>query len=770
MSPVIRSETSSPTGHSIFNMPSFTPPLRPTSSAANLESARIIKTPPLAEAEDHVDHMALPRAESRTIVGSYMQKTIPFRSASFSQVDYSSGKYIRSALNALKASVSHSRTHSVVESANLTLPRKKDGSRSASPSNVVGDADSDRLVIDTIVKEPSEGTSQSDPVHERSPRVFTDLNLNLAPVNVELTQRKRPPGSGQNTSVIIEEDYESSPTIDAREMHLMPYESEVVATNDVKQPDNLSLPPLQVVQASEIELNAEEGALHSPKPLFHGDEILQTATQCLIPVPVYECAVHDWTEADMADRWINACEVETSKIIEGIHPQRVNIIADVTPAATESNEEKPDREEQADEGFKLPATVEEQNNLETLATQPDQSEISQEDSNKETVVELRQPGSDPVEKIEADEPTGDQNQTAIEPLARPKPNRDSQKTNSLTLELDDVPAISVTPGSSISGSSFDETTTAEDKNQKSTESERNSQTDYVVEVRKRHSNEGRHSYDKGDNHSGSGSGSNSPKPNPDEKRRIDKSKRRKGIYIQWAAIDQAHRDLSTISWNEGDEKVAVPAALVDDDSSPVAKPVWSAADAAEKIIRDGAGSLGSESEIDFAGIPSTVLQPRPSIDQQSEGLWLKCQSPDDGRYPPGGHGPIFEPNTPDSEYGSGRPVWPRSGGVSIRRQSLSLQSSEEKDDSPTNSSPSSKPHHKLFVLRSDSISDNEMSDRTPPSRDRTSQSPAPGEQDLRRYSKRPLRGPYGQMLEAEMKKPAKTNYDGLLDALNRSER
>lgn len=39
-----------------------------------------------------------------------------------------------------------------------------------------------------------------------------------------------------------------------------------------------------------------------------------------------------------------------------------------------------------------------------------------------------------------------------------------------------------------------------------------------------------------------------------------------------------------------------------------------------------------------------------------------------------------------------------------------------------------------------------------------------------RFSKRPLRGPYGQMLEAEMKKPSKTNYDGLLEQLNRSER
>ena len=124
--------------------------------------------------------------------------------------------------------------------------------------------------------------------------------------------------------------------------------------------------------------------------------------------------------------------------------------------------------------------------------------------------------------------------------------------------------------------------------------------------------------------------------------------------------------------------------------------------------------------------------------------------------------------TPDSDCGR-QPIWPQRGTTQTRRQSLSLQSSEEKDESQASSPPPSKPRSKIFVLRSDSISDNEMSDRTPPPRDRTSQSPAP-DHDLKRYSKRPLRGPYGQMLEAEMKKPAKQNYDGLLEELNRSER
>lgn len=76
----------------------------------------------------------------------------------------------------------------------------------------------------------------------------------------------------------------------------------------------------------------------------------------------------------------------------------------------------------------------------------------------------------------------------------------------------------------------------------------------------------------------------------------------------------------------------------------------------------------------------------------------------------------FDAFTPESDCSSRPPLWPNNS-AQARRQSLSLQSSEEKDESAS-SPPTSKPHSKLFVLRSDSMSDNEMSDRTPPPRDR----------------------------------------------------
>ncbi|XP_037893680.1 uncharacterized protein LOC119639994 isoform X1 [Glossina fuscipes] len=116
----------------------------------------------------------------------------------------------------------------------------------------------------------------------------------------------------------------------------------------------------------------------------------------------------------------------------------------------------------------------------------------------------------------------------------------------------------------------------------------------------------------------------------------------------------------------------------------------------------------------------------------------------------------FDLNTPESEC-KNTPVWTKNAIMS----SFSCQSSEEKDDS---SMPSLKG---CPFLRTDSISDNE-SDRTPPSsRDRTS--PALSDYDCKRFSKRPLRGPYGQMLEAEMKKPNKMHFEEILEDLRENE-
>ncbi|GLV39352.1 uncharacterized protein CBL_13229 [Carabus blaptoides fortunei] len=69
------------------------------------------------------------KPESRPVIGSYVQRTVPFRSASFSQVDFSSseGKYFRKR-NTDSNDVHEPGTLSseTISSASLTLPRKRD--------------------------------------------------------------------------------------------------------------------------------------------------------------------------------------------------------------------------------------------------------------------------------------------------------------------------------------------------------------------------------------------------------------------------------------------------------------------------------------------------------------------------------------------------------------------------------------------------------------------------------------------------------------------
>lgn len=716
---------SSTGGNSIFHIP-LIEKLRPNSSISNLEAMLSknktdinskSKDKLLPQAEENslfksstkptavldTSTTSLPRAESRTIVGSYMQKTIPFRSASFSQVDYSSGKYIRSALGALKSTLSRNQNPAIVGNTNLTLPRKKDGSRSSSPSFL----DTTEIIVippsDVEDNDSEIGSTKSDASEKirTAPRV-SDLNLNLT---------RRYPQPSSSSATIIEEDNENSPTADTKEMTYTTPSKEATAKTD-------DSPQFKVVQASEMIIDSlpeEEVALHASNAPYRNEDYLQTATTCLIPVPVYECAVRDWVETHLADQWINACEIDSAKIVEEVNVEAHNITEKCKATETELPE------------------------LSVL----------------QSTIETNKHASDDIPKM--DENSQSKEPTKVEDeQAENKPNRTSAMLKaSQSIDLDDVPAIAVTPGSSISGSSFEEAANPDDSRKKE------KSDDYKVEVRKRHSN-GSKSDNRNSDNTTSTSGSSSPKSNADtEKRRIDKSKRRKGVYIQWAELDKRNKEMTTIPWDES---------LRGDGDSD--RPIWPLpveAHGENGGTKQGASSLESESDLDiFAAISSTVAQKLEKGDAQNDKKsWLSCVTPDEIQTP-GSQGGSLPPSTPDSEYG--RPIWPTPKRAQLRRQSLSLQSSEEKDDSPVTSSPSSRPHHKLFVLRSDSISDNESSDRTPPSRDRASPSPAPGDQDLKRYSKRPLRGPYGQMLEAEMKKPAKLNYDGLLQELNRSER
>lgn len=620
--------------------------LRPNASTSNLDLLKHSYKLPSPKDNSLFKEYVRPNENDKT----------PMRSASFSQVDYSSGKYIRSAFGALRA-LTKSKIPPVVDNTNLTLPRsRRDRSRTPSPcpdrfASVPSSPPANDLQDIWIpLKPPSE---KGDKCSARN-----ELNLNLLCVDP--------------SDVIMEEDNENSPTADSRESQYVVPQSPPTCTSK-------ETPTFKVIAPSEQKIDAlskEEGLLSSPEEFF------QTASTCMIPVPVYECTARDWVTADLGDQWINACEIDGAKIVDELLSNQIEQIEESIPIVVQEQCE---------------ITIKNESHLDEIA------------------------------KIE-------------------------KKARSPTLELDNVPAIAVTPGSSVS-ESFDEvdaapSTAGSEKGENETENQINktsdNSNDYVVEVRKRHSK------DSDNTQSTSGSGTSSPKSgNLDDKRRIDKTKRRKGIYIQWAALDKANKELLCCETPQ-------ESSGLDD----IGRPIWPTTfecNTSPIEHKRTNSSLESESDADCELL--NVISSKAIADKLR--MELSCISPDEAQTPAS-----LEPTTPDSEYG--RPVWPKSGTAKIRRQSFSLQSSEEKDESP--SSPKSKPYNKIFMIRSDSISDNEMSDRTPSYRDRASQSPAPNDGDLKRYSKRPLRGPYGQMLEAEMKKPNKQNYDGLLQELNRSER
>ncbi|KAH8399046.1 hypothetical protein KR215_001287, partial [Drosophila sulfurigaster] len=135
---------------------------------------------------------------------------------------------------------------------------------------------------------------------------------------------------------------------------------------------------------------------------------------------------------------------------------------------------------------------------------------------------------------------------------------------------------------------------------------------------------------------------------------------------------------------------------------------------------------------------------------------IKPDSPTDESHSP----VMFDLNTPEMEKGS--PVWRGSQEKPQLLSSFSCQSSEEKDDASSSTTNNNNSKTNTF-LQTDSMSDTE---------ERISWSPTPtGDYDHKRYSKRPLtvRGPYGQMLEAELKKPNRMHFEEILEELRESD-
>ncbi|XP_053694272.1 uncharacterized protein LOC128742086 [Sabethes cyaneus] len=563
----------------------------------------------------------LPKPESRTIVGSYTQKTIPFRSASFSQVDYTSGKYIRSALGAIKNSLLRGKDNSVMENTPLPKENAKDFMRSCSPTQLFSTSESDSVIDDNEVS--------------RIPIKKTELSINLSPPDFDRSDGLdgRELSSNRNSDIeTIVEDPEAE--------HFETIETEVIEQQKAE---------INVNQASEMVLESliEEGIPITPQSLPKDEECLQQATTCLIPVPVYDCVVSEWSTARPSEQWIDAAATECSKFIDSI-------------TVTEENE-----------------------------------------------ADLCEPCASIMDELVVDKLS-----EKIEPIPAEIVDSEDVNTIKLTSETDIVtPPISIVctePDSLVSTTIIETPPTPDEpiiRPDRPTE---------VVEVRKRHSN-----------NEENGEAVCNCTSEIEEKRRIDKSKRRKGIYIQWPAIDTNIDPESDSNENYTPDDNWRPDKLT--------------------IEKDSSLDLSGES---FTDLSTKDITSSPEKSKETE-LFHRVDPN------------LLDPNTPESDIS--RPSWPKGS----RRQSLTYQSSDEKDDSTPLATIPVRSFRNLF-MRSDSVSDNE-SERAS-SRDRTSASPAPvGDHDLKRYSKRPLRGPYGQMLEAEMKKPSKVHYNEILEELSKHE-
>lgn len=598
--------------------------LRPNSSTSNLETAKDQRPNELYDSHsskstnylnDDEFLTKLVRPEARQIIGSYTQSTIPFRSASFSQADYQNYKY------------RHSK-----DKASLDLDSAKQSDRKSKVHFEMSD-------------KPGHADKSTDT--NRYPE-RSEINLNLGEngrltetltgeveVATEATEVCVASGSKRNSD--IETIEEEMPCAGNEEV----MNTEEPCKNEAK----LDSTDLKIVQASEVELEPlveEEAPL---TPTLKSEE--QKANTCVIPIPVYDTVVKEWSTTSPSEQWIQGNEAETIQKTQTSSASHPNELTKDTSFESKCCEIETD--------IILDVCQNPEGKVEEHINVEDKPEILgvSVDSNSETKYPLE--------------------------ITETAKDRDS----------------------------FDETINL-----------RESQPEIeYTEVRKRHSNNDSINYQTSD------SGPNSPLLSPtEEKRRIDKSKRRKGIYIQWPAIENPQESSFDRASSTGDST-----------------PPWQC-NITPEVFESAA--------VDLEIHPSDLTK----IETINEDIALHVPDLQDIAK--------SEPVTPDTEKSP--PSFKDSGN--LQRASLTYQSSDEKDDSLLSSNPLRQ--FKNLFIRGDSVSDNEC-DRT---HDRMSASPAPysGDTDVKRYSKRPLRGPYGQMLEAEMKKLSpKVHYEELLEELNR---
>lgn len=625
------------------------------------------------------------KVESRAIVGSYAQRTIPFRSASFSQVDFNAidGKYQRSSpklvtvsrnaykLGELPTAEASPCAGSSVCAADLTLPRKRDVSSRPSPST----ADVSLDVGSTPSLDSAVGSDEGlamDVSLSRIPTVVPDLSHKHSG-----TRSLTHPLPGRSSSVDSDLSFAG---IDCGGRKSLQYIPKNHTLREVCEESDTSL--ADSARAHSDTISPTEGPSERFCPFdFPVPEGKQNPTDLLLSLPYKQ----------QTDDAVSIQSTENIQLIDSLSPgnaiyensndQRQTPVIEVTPECTRAQIfiETP-------EGKVLKTATA------SVIPVPVYECIVKEWSN---IPSERWVGED------CDDETKLSDAKMI----------DRQNANGDDKEFSNQQNILETPD--------DETITSE-------------QVENLLATVQ--------------------NASKLPPPVSEEKRRVlDKSKRRKGIYItKWPIQDE----LSGLILPESVISAQFGEHLIKD--VPNGEIVNLETGDSELFIGDN-GRNRSRTLSDNTR-PVEARQPGDSARWTGQDTACIWTSPQD------------EPMSPEADD-QAAPLWPKSLTEPRwnSRPALTYQSSEEKEEF---SIPKLNNKRCTLLARADSLSEGESESGglSTPNRDRTSPSPfnpsdvsdnetrgqhtkERGVHAPRRYSKRPLRGPYGQMLEAEMKKP-----------------
>lgn len=237
------------------------------------------------------DKITLVRVEPRSIVGSYAQKTIPYRSASFSQGDFAQEKYYRGKQPSIfdfekrpKRQEENESASSHNESTSVTEENVTEGGSVASVDSAVG---SDEGLI--VNASPAPRSVPPDALHKQlGARSLT----HPLPRRVPPVREEGPAEAGGSLPVLMAPRvlHELREESDGSQADSAQAHSEGTSPLEPSQP--FTFPPLPA-PPSNVCVNVDcECVNFSPRK----ESASEVDSSIPIPVPVYECIVKQWSK------------------------------------------------------------------------------------------------------------------------------------------------------------------------------------------------------------------------------------------------------------------------------------------------------------------------------------------------------------------------------------------------------------------------------------------------------------------------------------------